>query len=572
MSTRKSGMKLNWLVFIGCVAPLFAQSPRPTVVLLNGYQATCGSGPSDSSATFGSMQSLLAADGWTVAFFDNCSVRPGTTGNDRPTIEELAQAFGAFLNNLGVSEIDVVAHSMGGLIVRAWLAGKQPDGTFSPPLVVPIRKAVFIATPHAGLLAIAGIFGANDTDSQTQEMFAGSDFLWSLATWNQRMDDLRGIDALSIAGNNGGSYNSPHSHDGVVVVTSASLAASLGANRVRVLPYCHEDNLPSPLCSGPGIAHITDRNHPTYRIVTSFLSETADWQTIGADASEDKVLSQYGGVLVDARDSLGNPLPNPGSATLTAEATANSAAQPGAVLPWNSQGVSFADYLRAGQYQLRVDGVSYPLPIAAGGHVALDVKQGPKIDFVAPVAGNVPTLSRAPGMLIAVYGANLADASVTIGGISSPVFFNSSGQINTIVPEQAQGLALLSAKNSMGQDSLNILIESAVPAIFSADGSGTGAALAFHADASAVSPAAPARTGETISIFLTGLGVSAQVPAIQTDSGPANVIQISPISGLPGIMRLDFVVPDLQAGSQAIGLQAVNGAFSSNAVTLYVAP
>ena len=36
----------------------------------------------------------------------------------------------------------------------------------SPPPVTHIRKAVFIATPHAGLLAISGVVGANNTDSQ----------------------------------------------------------------------------------------------------------------------------------------------------------------------------------------------------------------------------------------------------------------------------------------------------------------------------------------------------------------------------------------------------------------------
>ena len=65
-------------------APLLAQTARPPVVLLNGYQATCN-GTSDSSSTFGSMQALLSADGWQVAFFgDNCSVRgqaqPGAPG------------------------------------------------------------------------------------------------------------------------------------------------------------------------------------------------------------------------------------------------------------------------------------------------------------------------------------------------------------------------------------------------------------------------------------------------------------------------------------------------------------
>jgi uncharacterized protein (TIGR03437 family) len=558
-------IKLHGLWLIVFALPALAQTSRPPVVLVNGYQATCN-GSSDSSATFGSMQTLLAADGWQVAYFDNCSVEPGTTGSARPNIEQLAQAFGNFLDSLGAPQVDVVAHSMGGLIVRAYLAGKLPQGVFSPPAVVPIRKAVFIATPHAGLLAISGLVGGNTTDSQTVEMFAGSNFLWDLATWNQRMDDLRGIDALTLAGNLGGSDGSEHSNDGVVVLTSASLAVTLGADRVRVLPYCHANDLPSLLCDGPGIAVVTNRSHPTYQIVTSFLLDTASWQSIGNDASQDAVLSKRGGLLLDARDNLGNAVANPGAAVLTD-------AQQQGDLPWNSEGVFFADYLPPGQDQVRVGGATYPVPIVSGGHIALEVKPGPKIALVAPAAGNVSTLDRSPDMLVAIYGSNLGEASVTIDGIASPVLFDSSGQINTIVPATSSGLVQLSVANAMGQDTLNVLLAPAVPAVFSADGSGTGAALAFHAsDSSAVSSAHPAHPGETISIFLTGLGVPAQAPVLQANGVAANVIAISPLAGSPGVIRLNFVAPQPEAGSTSVQLQAAVGNFLSNVVTLDIAP
>jgi uncharacterized protein (TIGR03437 family) len=542
-------------------APLLAQTARPPVVLLNGYQATCN-GTSDSSSTFGSMQALLSADGWQVAFFDNCSVRPGTTGSARPTIEELAQAFGDFLNNLAAPQVDVVAHSMGGLILRAYLEGKQPQGGFAPPPTVGIRKAVFIATPHAGLLALAGLVGGNNTDSQTIEMFAGSQFLWDLSTWNQRKDDLRGVDALTLAGNLAGTDGSPHSNDGVVVLTSASLAESLGPSRVRVLPYCHAGNLPSLLCDGPGIAVITGRAHPTYQIVTSFLLDNPNWQTIGSDASQDAVLSKYGGVMLDYRDNLGNAVANPGAAVLTD-------AQQQGDLPWNSEGVFFADYLPSGTDQVKVGGGTYPVPVSSGGHASIELKPGPKINFVAPAAGNVPSLDRAPGMLIAIYGSGLTGATVTIDGVVSPIFFNSDSQINTLVPAASQGLVQVSVTNPSGKDALNILLAPAVPAVFSADGSGTGAALALHAsDSSPVSSSDPASPGETISIFLTGLGVPAQTPMLQAESEMPNVIGIFPLAGSPGVVRLDFIAPQPAPGATAIQLQAAVGAFLSNVVTL----
>jgi uncharacterized protein (TIGR03437 family) len=478
----------------------------------------------------------------------------------------LAQAFGSFLDNLGAPQVDVVAHSMGGLIVRAWLAGKLPQGGFLPPPTVRIRNAVFIATPNAGLLSIAGLLGANITDSQTTEMFVGSDFLWDLGTWNQRMDDLRGVNALSIAGNLGSTSGAPHTDDGVVVLTSASLAVTLGASHVRVLPYCHANDLPYFLCNGPGIAVVADRSHPTYQIVTSFLLGTTDWQAIGSDASQDAVLSHYGGLLLDAVDNLGNPISNPGPAAILGAPEQGN-------LPWNSQGVFFADYVPAGRYQVRVDGGTYALPIVAGGHIALEVKPGPAIAFVAPAAGNVATLDRAPGMLISIYGSNLQDATVGIDGIPSPILFNSSGQIDTIVPAQSHGLVPVSVANATGKDSLNILLAPAVPSIFSVDGSGTGAALALHAsDSSAVSSSDPAHPGETISIFLTGLGIPAQTPVVRANGGGASVIGISPLAGSPGVILLNFVTPAAMPGLSSIQLQASIGTFLSNIVTLAVAP
>jgi len=66
-------------------------------------------------------------------------------------------AFGTFLaglqytNGQPVETVDVVAHSMGGLVLRAYLSGKQATaGVFQPPASANVRKAVFLATPHFG--------------------------------------------------------------------------------------------------------------------------------------------------------------------------------------------------------------------------------------------------------------------------------------------------------------------------------------------------------------------------------------------------------------------------------------
>jgi hypothetical protein len=52
----------------------------------------------------------------------------------------------------------------------------------------------------------------------------------------------------------------------------------------------------------------------------------------------------------------------------------------------------------------------------------------------------------------------------------------------------------------------------------------------------------------------------------------ANVIGISPLAGSPGVIHLNFVAPQPGAGSSSVQLQAAVGNFSSNVVTLDIAP
>ncbi len=223
---------------------------QPPVVLLNGWQfginwnsldvglARQSSGPSD---TFGQLAGDLQYDGVPrVYFFDNCVEDP-----DKP-IEVLGYDLGEVLgmirydNGQLVPQIDLVTHSMGGLIARSYLSGLQGNGSLQPPVNPRIRKLVLIATPNFGS------FLAIPTGTQSAEMIPGSAFLWDLATWNQHGDDLRGVDALAIIGDAGykplsSDFPPANASDGVVSVSSASLGFARDATRTRILPYCHED-------------------------------------------------------------------------------------------------------------------------------------------------------------------------------------------------------------------------------------------------------------------------------------------------------------------------------------------
>src|SRR5581483_4149712 len=137
-------------------------------------------------------------EGVTVYFFGTCSF------SGKPSIESLGNALGATIRGLNVPQVDVVTHSMGGLILRSYLAGKQPaSGTFSPPTDTRVRKWVSIATPNFGALLPSAVSDFLP-DVQAQELVPGNQFLFDLATWDQNRPDLRGVDVIGIIGNAGG--------------------------------------------------------------------------------------------------------------------------------------------------------------------------------------------------------------------------------------------------------------------------------------------------------------------------------------------------------------------------------
>src|SRR6187402_1123799 len=137
--------------------PAFAQP----VVLINGFQVPpCEQATAE--ATFGQLPQRIRDLGREVVFFNSCSVPPAP-GALRTTIEEMGAALGARLAASTAPEVDVVVHSMGGLILRSYLAGKQnASGAFRPPVNHKVRKAVFLGTPQFGLglaqllLAVSG--------------------------------------------------------------------------------------------------------------------------------------------------------------------------------------------------------------------------------------------------------------------------------------------------------------------------------------------------------------------------------------------------------------------------------
>ena len=209
-----------------------------------------------------------------------------------------------------------------------------------------------------------------------------------------------------------------------------------------------------------------------------------------------------------------------------------------------------SDYTYTDSYNLQSDG-TYKTTwaryvVGAGGAVRIGSGIGPLLGI--NVALQAPTLSGtgvylspvgvvnsgssapftagiAPGELLTLYGSNLAGSTqvasipfptilgsvqVTIGGLPAAIYYVSSTQISAIVPYGVPaGIAEIQVTNNAAvSNTVTVYVGQTAPGVFTQDQNGLGYAAIRHADATAsvVTSANPAQMGETVSVYLTGLG------------------------------------------------------------------
>lgn len=440
------------------------------VVLLNGWQAICTTTESTVAAsvnTFGQLAYQLQDQGLPVAFFNNCFY-----GDIQ--IEDLGAELGTFLNSLTytdgtpISQFDLVTHSMGGLIARAYLAGLQDNGSPSPPVNLNVRKLIMLACPNFGS------FQAPDLGVQAPEMIPGSAFLYNLARWNQGSDDLRGVDALAIIGNAGTEGGLSNASDGVVSLTSGSLGftsePSQNPVQTRIVPYCHVDpDLVTSLgigmsCSGAGgIGDVTDNSQLSGQIVSSFLAGTSDWKSIGGTPTTDPYLSVYGGVFFAAESSTAQYLTDLSAVSFGTVSLQNGGA---------NDTVFYDEFIAGtGTFQAAsasIGSVSYgPLTLPIGHYSTQRAKFSPAISGVTPLL-NTPALLVQAGGTITVsgvgFGQSCSGCQVFASGVPLQISSWSGSAISAYLPGTFTGLVTIAVQAAAGSDAINIMAAGA-PAI-----------------------------------------------------------------------------------------------------------
>jgi uncharacterized protein (TIGR03437 family) len=185
---------------------------------------------------------------------------------------------------------------------------------------------------------------------------------------------------------------------------------------------------------------------------------------------------------------------------------------------------------------------------------------------IVNAGSSVPfTASLAPGELVSIYGTNLTTTSTsngslptTLGGVqvlvngtAAPIYSvaHTSGydQINAVIPlSTTSNIAAIQVTNGSGSsNTVTNYVQTTAPGAFN---SYTATPAVQHgADYSMVTPSSPARVGETLLVYLTGLGTL-------TSSGNANASVAVFIDGIQATVSF--------AGSQS----TVGGGYQMNVV------
>jgi uncharacterized protein (TIGR03437 family) len=215
----------------------------------------------------------------------------------------------------------------------------------------------------------------------------------------------------------------------------------------------------------------------------------------------------------------------------------------------------------------------------------------PEINAVVDSAGYGTAI--AAGLVATIFGSNLASyaasasafplphelagTQVLVNGVPALLYYVSPTQINFIVPVEG-GQSLVVARGQTSSALQAVQIGFWAPGFFTMDSVPGGPAAAEHADGTIISPTNPARHGETIQVFGTGLGVMNPLlaipiaaPFLQVGGKTAQFTYFGNAPGIPGVSQINLTIPADAPAGPAVPIMLQLGGAGSNTATLAVA-
>jgi uncharacterized protein (TIGR03437 family) len=169
-----------------------------------------------------------------------------------------------------------------------------------------------------------------------------------------------------------------------------------------------------------------------------------------------------------------------------------------------------------------------------------------------------------------LYSAQLSGTTIRFNAIPAPLIYTSATQVAVQVPNmflvsQAQVAVTFEGRTSAP---LPIQVAGVSPGVFTLDGSGKGPAVALNQDGSLNTASNPAKVGDVISLFVTGLR-QGDGPLTVMIGGAAIVPSTKNLSS--GVLQIDANIPvGIQTGGAVPVAVAVGSTSSQAGVTIAV--
>ena len=169
-----------------------------------------------------------------------------------------------------------------------------------------------------------------------------------------------------------------------------------------------------------------------------------------------------------------------------------------------------------------------------------------------------------------IYSTQLSGTTIRFNAIPAPLIYTSATQVAAQVPDmflvsQAQVTVTFEGRTSAP---LPIQVAGVSPGVFTLDASGKGQAVALNQDGSLNTASNPAKVGDVISLFVTGLR-QGDGPLTVMIGGAAIVPSTKSLSS--GVLQIDAKIPvGIQTGGAVPVAVAVGSTSSQAGVTIAV--
>ena len=319
-------------------------------------------------------------------------------------------------------------------------------------------------------------------------------------------------------------------------------------------------------------------------------------------------------VQAQVQENCGNPLPSAGDSQTALVIGTNQNGDPPIALVSIGNGFYEASYQPStpGPTALTITALAGSLT-SAQTILPLGIQVNPGQPTMTP-GGIVNAASYAggplaPGSIISIFGSNMASqsggastiplpqnlngAKLFIEGNPTALFYAANGQVNAQLPFElpanGQAQVLLSAPAGSPTAPQTIVVGAAQPGIFSVSASGAGQGVIFNNPAlQLVDAAAPAKAGDVVTVYCTGLGLTTPVapatgtatpkglfnvtvPVTATIGGINAPVQFAGLtSGFVGLYQVNIQIPQGVAAGDTVPLTITQNGVASNTVTLAV--